>query len=67
MQGGGTFKIWFAKADDSTGIKSLLDAIDIYTAEKIKKASDTIAKMQKQQDMAHETLDAVMNYGKTEK
>ena len=58
--GGGTFKVWFAKADDSVGVKSLLEAIDIYTAGKIKKASDTIAKMQKQQIMAHETLDCMM-------
>ena len=58
--GGGIFKVWFAKADDSVGVKSLLDAIDIYAAEKIKKASDTIAKMQKQQDIAHETLDYMM-------
>ena len=60
IHSGGTFKVWFAKADDNVGVKSLLDAIDIYAAEKIKKASDTIAKMQKQQDMAHETLDCMM-------
>ena len=57
---GGTFKVWLTKANDSVGVKSLLDAVDIYTAGKIKKAFDTIAKMQKQQDMAHETLDCMM-------
>ena len=60
LHNGGTFKVWLTKADDSIGIKSLLDAIDIYTAEKIKKASDAITKMQKQQDMAHETLEVIM-------
>lgn len=56
LHSSGTFKVWFIKADNSVGIKSLLDAIDNYTAEKIKKASDIIIKMQKQQDMAHEIL-----------
>lgn len=58
--GGGTFKVWLTKADDSVGVRSILNAVDIYTAGKIKKASDTIAKMQKQQDMAHEILDCMM-------
>lgn len=58
--GGGTFKVWLTKANNSVGVKSLLDAVDIYTAGKIKKASDTIVKMQKQQNMAHETLDCMM-------
>ena len=58
--GGGTFKVWLTKANDSVGVKSLLDAIDIYTSGKIKKAADTIAKMQKYQDLAHEALDFMM-------
>lgn len=60
LNSGGTFKVWFVKADNSVGIKTLIDAIDIYIAEKIKKASDTITKMKKQQNMAHEILDVMM-------
>lgn len=58
--GGGTFKVWLTKANDSLGVKSLLDAIDIYTSGKIKKAADTIAKMQKYKDLAHEELEFMM-------
>ena len=57
---GGVFKVWFTKADDSVGVKSLLDAIDIYIAERIKAASNTIDTMKKQKDMAHETLNYMM-------
>ena len=60
LNNSGIFKVWFTKADDSIGIKSLLDAIDIYSAEKIKNAFDTITKMRKQQDIAHENLDIMM-------
>lgn len=60
LHSGGTFKVWFTKADDRVGIKSLLDAIDIYTADKIKNASDIITKMQNQQDLAHRALDFMM-------
>ena len=55
--GCGTFKVWFTEANDNAGVKLLLDAVDIYTAGKIKKASDTIAEMQNYQNLAHETLD----------
>lgn len=57
---GGVFKVWFTKADDSAGIKSLLDAIDVYIVERIKAASNTIDTMIKQQDMAHEILDCMV-------
>ena len=60
LNNGGIFKVWFAKADDSVGVKYLLDAIDIYTDEKINKASDVITKMRYQQDVAHDTLDCIM-------
>jgi len=58
--GGGTFKVWYKEANDIAGVKSLLDAIDIYTAGKIKKASDTIAEMQNYRNLAHEELDAMI-------
>lgn len=60
IHSGGTFKVWFEKADNSVGVKSLLDAIDIHVAEKIKNSFDTITKMRKQQDLVHETLDFMM-------
>lgn len=65
IHSGGVFKVWLTKANDSVGVKSLLDAVDIYAAERIKKASDTIAKIQKQQDMAHETLDVLVKFKKS--
>ena len=57
---GGTFKVWFTEANADAGVKLLLDAIDIYIAERIKAASNTITTMKKQQDLAHETLDCMM-------
>ena len=60
LNSGGTFKVWLTKADDKVGVKTLLDAIDIYAAKKIKKAFDTITEMRKKQDLAHETLDFMM-------
>lgn len=50
------FKVWFMKADDAVGAKSLLDAIDIYIAEKIETMHNTIATMKKQQRLAHAEL-----------
>lgn len=57
---GGVFKVWFTKADDSVGVKSLVDAIDIYITERIKAAYNTVTTMKKQQDIVHETLDCIM-------
>lgn len=53
---GEVFKVWFMKEDDAVGIKSLLDAIDVYIAEQIEEAHNTITTMKKQQDLAHEEL-----------
>lgn len=57
---GGTFKVWFAEANDSTAVNLLLDAIDIYTEGKIKKASNTIAEMQNYRNLARKELDFMM-------
>ena len=61
----GVFKVWLTKADDSIGAKYLLDAINIYIAERIKAASNTIATMKKQKDMAHDTLDVLVKFKKS--
>lgn len=56
---GGMFKLWFTKANNNIGIKSLLDAIDFYTAEKIDEALNVINKMKKQRDLAHAELTSI--------
>lgn len=58
--GDGSFKVWLTEADDSAGVKLLLDAVDIYTVGKIEKAFNTITEMQQHQYVAHETLDCMM-------
>ena len=58
--GGGVFKVWYKEANDSAGIKSLLDAVDIYTSGKIEKAYDTIAEMQNYRNLAHVELEIMV-------